>query len=86
MAREDFRVAFGQRVREFRDQVQLSHERVAERAGLRRNYIGGIERGERNVEILNVVKLAGSPTFASQAMEWLSPLVGKVTSSFRTQN
>ncbi|PYQ73517.1 MAG: transcriptional regulator [Acidobacteria bacterium] len=58
MAREDFRVAFGRRVRELRDQLQLSQEQLAERAGLHRNYIGGIERGERNVAILNVVKLA----------------------------
>jgi len=58
VAREDFRRAFGRRVRELRDHLQLSQERLAERAGLHRNYIGGIERGERNVAILNVVKLA----------------------------
>ncbi|PYQ91566.1 MAG: transcriptional regulator [Acidobacteria bacterium] len=58
MAREDFRVAFGRRVRELRDQLQLSQEQLAERAGLHRNYVGGIERGERNVAIINVVKLA----------------------------
>ena len=58
MAREDFRVAFGRRVRELRDQLQLSQEQLAERAGLHRNYIGGIERGERNVAIINIVKLA----------------------------
>ena len=58
MAREDFRRAFGRRVRELRDQLQLSQEQLAERAGLHRNYVGGIERGERNVAILNVVKLA----------------------------
>jgi len=58
VAREDFRVAFGRRVRELRDQLQLSQEQLAERAGLHRNYVGGIERGERNVAIINVVKLA----------------------------
>ena len=60
MAREDFRAAFGRRIRELRDRLDLSQEELAERAGLHRNYIGGIERGERNVAILNVVKLAAS--------------------------
>ena len=58
MAREDFRAAFGKRVRELRDRLGLSQEELAERAGLHRNYIGGIERGERNVAILNVARLA----------------------------
>jgi transcriptional regulator with XRE-family HTH domain len=58
--RQDFRAVFGRRVRELRDRLGLSQEELAERAGLHRNYIGGIERGERNVAILNVVKLAAA--------------------------
>lgn len=49
---------FGKRVREFRSRVGLSQEEFADRAGLHRTYIGGIERGERNVGVLNILKLA----------------------------
>ena len=49
---------FGLRVRELRLAAGLSQEQLAERAGLHRTYIGGIERGERNVAILNIVQLA----------------------------
>lgn len=49
---------FGQRVRELRLAAGLSQEELAERAALHRTYVGGIERGERNVGILNLLRLA----------------------------
>ena len=49
---------FGQRVREIRQAAGLSQEALAERAGLHRTYVGGIERGERNVSILNILQLS----------------------------
>lgn len=49
---------FGQRVRDRRQAIGLSQEELAERCGLHRTYIGGIERGERNVGVLNLLQLA----------------------------
>lgn len=49
---------FGQRVRELRQAAGLSQEELAERCRLHRTYIGGIERGERNVGVLNLLQLA----------------------------
>ena len=49
---------FGKRVRELRLRVGLSQEELADRACLHRTYVGGIERGERNVGVLNILRLA----------------------------
>ena len=49
---------FGRRVRSAREARGWSQEQLAEKAQLDRMYIGGVERGERNLALLNVNKLA----------------------------
>jgi len=55
---EDPRITFGKSVRKLRIALGLSQEELAEKANLHRNYIGGIERGERNLGLINLVELA----------------------------
>ncbi len=52
------RQEFGDRVRALRTERRWSQEDLAEHAGLHRNYVGGIERGERNVGLDNIHALA----------------------------
>ena len=58
MAPRSVKSRFGTRLRQIRDERGYSQEELAEKAGLHRNYVGGIERGERNVALENIVKLA----------------------------
>ncbi|OIP29226.1 MAG: transcriptional regulator [Deltaproteobacteria bacterium CG12_big_fil_rev_8_21_14_0_65_43_10] len=48
---------FGDRVRELRSAREITQEGLAERSGLSRQYIGDIERGVRNISLINIEKL-----------------------------
>lgn len=49
---------FGANLRAEREKVGISQETLADAAHLDRTYVGGVERGERNVSLINIVKLA----------------------------
>lgn len=51
---------FGEQVRELRKGKGLSQEALALACELDRTYIGGVERGERNISLLNIYKIAGA--------------------------
>ena len=51
-------VRFGKRVRTLRERLGLSQEQLAEQAGIHRTYVGGVERGERNIGLKNVFRIA----------------------------
>jgi len=54
----DPRASFGKHVRKLQLERGLSQEKLAGLADLHRNYVGGVEREERNIAILNIVALA----------------------------
>lgn len=49
---------FGLHIKRKRQELGLSQEELAFRAELHRTYIGSVERGERNISLLNIVQLA----------------------------
>ena len=51
---------FGQRLRARREALGITQEKLAERAGLHTTYVSSVERGERNVSLHNILRLASA--------------------------
>jgi len=51
-------VKLGQRIRDLRKEKGFSQESFAYEVGLDRTYMGGVERGERNIATLNLIRIA----------------------------
>ena len=54
----DVLVRFGQKLREIRRKKGISQEKLADLAGLHRTYVSLVERGECNISLLNIERLA----------------------------
>lgn len=54
----DPRIAFGRVVRRLREAKGLSQEKLAELSGIHRTYIGDVERGTRNIALVNMTRIA----------------------------
>jgi len=69
---QDILRSFGQRVRARRKAMKLSQANLAAACGLDRTYVGGIERGERNVALRNIRLIAlGLGVTVSRLLEGL---------------
>ena len=54
----DIKIWVGRRVKELRNKLGISQEELADLVGLDRTYITSVERGRRNISIVNIEKLA----------------------------
>jgi len=54
----DIRARFGRAIRRIREEQGINHEEAAERCNLHRTYYSGVERGIRNVSLVNIEKIA----------------------------
>jgi len=54
----DSKMLFGRKLVELRKERDWSQEQLALESGLARSYLGGVERGQRNIALLNICRLA----------------------------
>lgn len=55
---ERIRIAFGKSVRRHREAAGMSQEQLGDAAGIHRTYVGDVERGERNLGLVNMARIA----------------------------
>ncbi|MDT4289523.1 helix-turn-helix transcriptional regulator [Methylomonas sp. MO1] len=65
-------VLFGQRLVQLRKERGWSQEQLALECGMARSYLGGVERGKRNIALLNICKLADALSVSPAEMLKLS--------------
>ncbi|HEY1602151.1 MAG TPA: helix-turn-helix transcriptional regulator [Pirellulales bacterium] len=51
---------FGKALRKVRMKVGISQEALADLAGIHRTYVGDVERGERNISLINMMRLSAA--------------------------
>ena len=56
--KRDPRSAFGRRLAQLRRERGCSQEQLATDSGLARSYLSGVERGQRNIGLINICRLA----------------------------
>ena len=56
----DIQERFGRNLRKLREKKGLSQEKLAQLADLHRTYVSGVERGERNISLVNIERLANA--------------------------
>lgn len=61
-------VSIGKTIRNLRLELGLSQEAFAEEVGIDRSYIGGIERGEHNLALMNLVKISKALNIATSKL------------------
>jgi transcriptional regulator with XRE-family HTH domain len=58
--RPDVRERFGDAVRTRREELGMTQEDLAEKAGIHRTYLSDVERGTRNLSLVNIERLAAA--------------------------
>jgi transcriptional regulator with XRE-family HTH domain len=54
----DIRIRFGRAIRRIREEQGINQEEAADRCGLHRTYFSGVERGVRNLSLVNVERIS----------------------------
>ena len=59
---------FGKKVKSFRNERNISQEKLAELSKLDRTYISSVERGQRNIGVLNIIKIADALKISASSL------------------